>query len=340
MRKWIICVAALIIFINRTLWAQGVTKVGTTAAGFLNIDVGAKAVSMGGAFVSMADDITAMYWNSAGIARFSQSQAMFSYAKWIADLSFNYTAITFPLGNLGTIGANATFLTIPDMERTTILEPDGTGELFSAGSYALGLCYARNLTDRFSVGFNMKYVTEQIYHCQAHGVALDVGTLFTTQFYGLAIGMNISNFGTKMRLTGRDMLTQTDIDPQISGNNANINAYLETDRNDMPLMFRVGISMDVLKGMGHSNLILAMDALHPSDDVESINVGSEYVFNEMYALRAGYKSLFAKDSNEGPSFGAGVKYRLMGQTAIILDYAYLDFGVFNNVQTFSLRLVF
>jgi hypothetical protein len=64
-------------------------------------------------------------------------------------------------------------------------------------------------------------------------------------------------------------------------------------------MFRVGVSMDVLKGAGNSNLILAIDALHPNDDVESVNVGGEYMYNEMFALRAGYKTVFARDSEEG-----------------------------------------
>ncbi len=333
-------IVIFIILFRIPLFAQSVTKVGTTAAGFLNIDVGARAISMGGAFTSIANDITSMYWNSAGIARLSQSQAMFSHSEWIADMAFNYSGIAIPMGNWGTLGANATFLTMSDMERTTIAEPDGTGEMFSAGSYSVGLCYARNLTDRFSIGINLKLVNEHIYHSQAYGVALDVGTLFTTRFYGLTMGMNISNFGTKMQLSGRNMLTQSDIDPQIYGNNPNINAHLDTDRYDMPLLFRIGVSMDVLKGAGNSNLILAVDALHPNDDVESLNLGGEYTFNEMYSLRAGYRSLFVEDANGGLSLGAGLKYRLKGQSKIVVDYAYLDFGVLKSIQIFTFGLYF
>jgi len=47
-----------------------------------------------------------------------------------------------------------------------------------------------------------------------------VGTLFDTQYYGLKIGMSICNYGTKMQMGGRDMLIQTDIDPQISATTA------------------------------------------------------------------------------------------------------------------------
>jgi long-subunit fatty acid transport protein len=339
MKKYI-AIALMTSFIATQAFSQEVTKVGTTAASFLNIDVGARALGMGGSFVSVADDISSMYWNPAGVARLSGPQALFTHSRWIADVNFNYAAFALPMGNFGTLGANATFLTMDEMERTTVYEPDGTGEMFDAGSYAFGLSYARNLTDRFSIGFNFKYINEKIYHSSASGAAFDVGTLFDTQYYGLKIGMSITNYGTKMQMGGRDMLIQTDIDPLISGNNRNINADLKTDAFDLPLMFRVGLSMDVLKGTGDSNLILSVDALHPNDDVESVNAGGEYWFHKMFALRAGYKSLFAKDSEEGLCLGAGIHYKLMGYTNLMIDYAYEDFGVLKDVQLFSLGLGF
>jgi hypothetical protein len=104
-------------------------------------------------------------------------------------------------------------------------------------------------------------------------------------------------------------------------------------------MFRIGVSMDVLKGIGKSNLILAVDALHPNDDYESMNVGCEYIFNNMFSLRAGYKSLFNKESEEGLSLGAGVNIP-MGGARLVLDYAYHDFGVLNDIQKITIGLGF
>jgi hypothetical protein len=316
-----------------------VTKVGTTAVGFLNIDVGAQAVAMGGAYAAVAQDATAMYWNPSGIARSEQFEALFQHTRWIADISLNYLGIVIPIRGVGSFGVNMTSLGMDDMERTTISNPEGTGETFSAGSSALGISYARNLTDRFSVGFNVKYITEKIYHSSATGVAFDVGTLFLTNFSGLKIGMSISNYGPKIRMGGRDMLTQVDIDPLVHGNNKNMNANLKTDAFDLPLMFRVGVAIDVLKGMANSNLILAVDALHPNNDVESINVGAEYVLNRMIFLRGGYNTLFAKDSETGLSFGGGLKYTIGGPT-LVLDYAYRDFGILNQIQMFTLGVRF
>jgi hypothetical protein len=320
-------------------FSQSVTKVGTTAAPHLLIDVGPRATGMGGAYVAVANDATAMYWNPAGIASVTGFAATFTNAKWIADLSFNYAGAVLALGEFGHLGFNATFLTMDEIERTTIFSPDGTGELFDAGHYAVGLSYARNLTDRFAIGFNAKFINDRMYHSSAHGFALDVGALFRTQLNGLTLGMSISNYGTKMQLDGRDLQIQYDVDPGRTGNNPNINARLQTDRYDLPLTFRVGVSMDVLKGKSDSNLILAVDALHPSDDLEYVNVGGEYVFHEMFFLRGGYKELFAKDSEAGLSFGGGIRYNMMGSTDLRFDYSYVDFGVFDAVHMFSVDLI-
>jgi len=339
MRKYIPLILGLLMGFHAQAHAQGVTKTGTTAASFLLIDVGPRGTGMGSAYVSVANDATAMYWNPAGIARLDNFQATFSNTKWIADLSFNYAGAVLALGEFGNLGVNATFLTMDQIERTTISSPDGTGEFFDAGSYAVGLSYARNLTDRFSIGFNAKFINERLYHSNAHGFALDVGALFHTQFNGLTLGMSISNYGTKMRLDGRDLQVQHDVNRGVSGNNPNINARLQTDDFDLPLTFRVGVSMDVLNGVYDSNLLLSVDALHPSDDLEFINIGGEYVFHDLFSLRAGYKELFAKDSEQGLSFGGGVRYNVLGgATTFNFDYSYIDLGLFDAIHMFSVGL--
>jgi hypothetical protein len=337
MNRYVMVLSVLLLFFQSPVFA--VTKVGTTAASFLGIDVGPRGSSMGSACVSTATDATAMYWNPAGIARLSKFQAVFANTKWIADLSFNYAGAVLALGNFGNVGINATFLTMDEIERTTIANPDGTGEMFDAGCYAFGLSYARTLTDLFAIGFNAKYINERMYHSSAHGFALDVGALFDTKFHGITLGMSISNYGTKMQLDGRDLQVQHDVDPRVYGNNPNINARLQTDAFDLPLLLRTGISMDVLKGMYNSNFIVSVDALHPSDDVEYINIGGEYILYKMFFLRAGYKQLFSEDSEQGLTFGGGLQYTIQATgTSLHFDYAFLDFGVFSSIHMFSIGL--
>src|SRR3972149_9786649 len=185
MRRSIVLVLGLLIVFGSAANGQGVTKVGTTSASFLAIDVGPRGTGMGSAYVSVANDATAMYWNPAGIAKLANFQAMFSSTRWIADLSFNYAGAVLPLSDFGNIGVNATFLTIDEIERTTIVQPDGTGEFFDAASYAIGLSYARKLSEQFSIGFNAKYINERLYHSNATGFAFDVGAQFDTRLKGL-----------------------------------------------------------------------------------------------------------------------------------------------------------
>ncbi len=321
-----------------SLEAGEVTKVGTTAAPFLTISVGARALGMGGAFVGVANDASALFWNVAGIARLQRPSIIFNHSQWLADINFDFAGLVAPLGSAGTIGASFTSLNTPDMEQTTELNPEGTGVRFSVGSFAFSLSYARKLTDRFFIGFTGKFVRETIFNSHATGVALDVGTLFQTPLSGLTLGMSISNFGTKMNMSGDDLLIQVDPDPTISGNNETINALFQTDDFDMPLLFRVGIAYELVKNETH-RVLLAVDALHPNDNDESLNLGGEYRFQDSMSLRAGYRALFLQDSEEGFTLGAGLNSQL-GSLRFRLDYAYEDFGRLNNVQKFTILLGF
>jgi opacity protein-like surface antigen len=339
----------VIIFIFIWEHAPAVTKVGTTAAPFLTIGIGARAIGMGGSFVSIANDATAMFWNPSGLSLLQSREVVFIHTNWIADINFQYAGIVTPISGFGTIGVNVTYINLIDeMERTTELEPEGTGETFSANSYAIGLAYARGLTDRFSIGANVKYIRETIFNSVAEGFAIDIGTIFVTPFNGLRLGTSISNFGTKMQMKGKDLAVQKDIDPNSAGNNETVLASLQTDEFDLPLLLRVGISYDVFRSE-RNFLTVSVDALHPNDNIENVNLGAEYTFNKIFSLRGGYKSLTpgkingsSKDiaSEEGFTLGAGLKYKIFGNTEIKIDYAYEDFGIFNNIQKFSLAISF
>ncbi len=338
--KKIANVIVIVSLLATLVMAQNVTKVGTTAAPFLNVGIGARAIGMGGAFVSMANDANSLYWNPAGIALIAGNEAIFNHSEWIADINFDFAGFALNLGGIGSVGAFANFMTMGEMDVTTELYPEGTGQRFNAGSYALGVSYARSLTDRFSIGFNFKYVHEYILNSSASGIAVDIGTVFITQFRGLRLGACISNFGTKMRMSGRDLLVQYDVDPQRRGSNENINANLQTDAYDMPLNLRVGVSYNALQDSKQHDLWLSIDAVHPSDNVEMINLGAEYLLANMFALRGGYASLFSKDSEQGLTLGAGLNYGFGQRLKLKVDYAYESFGRFDYIQKFTLGLAF
>jgi opacity protein-like surface antigen len=331
-----------------------VTKVGTTAAQFLKIGVGARAIAMGGAFVAVANDVTGLYWNPAGIARMPRSEAILLHTEWLADVNFDYAGIAIKIGRLGTVGASITSVDMADMKVRTELQPEGTGEFFAAGDIAGSIAFARNLTDRFSIGFNAKYVHQRIWHMSTSGFAIDVGTLFTTQFKDMKIGMSISNFGTNMEMSGRDTREFIDINPDANGSNDKIPSHLQLDSWSLPLIFRVGVSIDPINTDKH-RLTVALDALHPNDNRERLNIGAEYSLRNMVFLRGGLKSVQftapsgdsefgimepVTDSEEGFTVGAGVHLPIGSFAKLKLDYAYADFGRLQDVQRFSLSIEF
>ena len=190
---------SLLFFATAAIRAQGqdVSKTGTTAATFLEIPVGAPAIAMGGAFVSLSSDVTSLYWNAAGSALLQQNEIVAIHTTWLAYTKFDYAGFVLPLGSLGTLGFSFTSLSMEDMKVRTVGQPEGTGEFFSAGDLSGGVSFARRLTDRFLIGFTAKYIQQTIWHESANAFAIDAGTLFRTDLFGgMVIGAAISNFGT------------------------------------------------------------------------------------------------------------------------------------------------
>jgi hypothetical protein len=342
MKTFLQCIVMIGLLSPELLLGQGVSKTGTVAATFLEIPVGAPAVGMGSAFVSLANDATSLYWNPAGSAWLLQSEVLAMHTTWIADTRFDYASFVLPLEGFGTLGVNFTSLNMDDMKVTTVERPEGTGEYFSAGDMAVGVSYAHRLTDRFTIGFNAKYIQQTIWHESATAFAIDVGTIFRTDLIGgLTIGATLSNFGTPMRMSGRDARQFGMLDPTKQGTNSQIPQDIEMDSWDLPLLFQIGVSTTPLKTDNY-RLTIAADALHPNDNYESVNVGGEFAFQDILFLRGGYSSLGLPDREGGLSLGFGLSSNgfLSSSTTIRFDYAYRDMGRLSNINVFSLSARF
>lgn len=337
-----LCLHFLTLAIPHPLLSQfniDVSKVGTTAAPFLEIDVGSRAIGMGSAFVAIANDATALYWNPAGISRLPGNEMVFIHTAWIANINYDFVGAVFHLKNKGAIGISLVSLSTDEMKVRTVDQPEGTGEMFGVSDLAMGLTYARNLTDRFSIGFNGKLIQQNIWNMSATGFAFDIGTLFTSPLAGMKIGMSISNFGGKLQMLGKDTFVNFDLAPDQEGSNDRIPANLKTDKFSLPLLFRVGIALDALT-LRSSRVMIAVDAVHPNNNTEYLNLGVEYSSHDWLFLRAGFNNLWVRDGEGGPTLGGGLKYGLSRQVRIIIDYSYQDFGRLRNAQSFSLALEF
>jgi len=312
----------------------GVNKTGTTAAKFLSIEVGSNAVGMGGAYTSIANDATAMYWNPAGLSFHDTKEVYFNHANWIADISFDYFGITFPMNNKSVLGFNLTSVTMDEME-VTRYGNENTGETFRAADYAIGSAYALNLTDRFSVGFNGKYIQQSIANSHAKGFAVDFGTLFITPF-GFTLGTSISNFGPKLRMTGDDLLIGADVDENIEGNNESVTGVLSTDYFDLPLVLRIGVSEQFQMGP-RNQIIISADAISPNDNANYINAGLKLqLLDGLISLYAGANSLFLDNAESEFSFGGGITIPQILNNSLSVYFTHEQMKFLGNSQQLSI----
>tara|TARA_S200000501_G_scaffold81790_1_gene73858 strand:- start:102099 stop:103109 length:1011 start_codon:yes stop_codon:yes gene_type:complete len=315
-----------------------VDKTGTTAAKFLSIDVGSKAVGMGGAFTSIADDASAMYWNPAGLSYFNTREVYFNHADWIADISFDYFGFSIPLRPGRAIGINITSLTMGDME-VTRYGNENTGETFQASDYAAGFTYSMNLTDRFSIGINGKYIQQTIASSSARGAAMDMGTIFETPF-GFRLGTAISNFGPKLKMSGDDLLIAADVNQVIEGNNESVTGILSTERFDLPLSLRFGISNEIKMG-AIGQVLWSVDAVSPNDNANYINSGVEVtLLNNLLFFRAGANSMFLSDREKEYSFGFGLNVPGVMRNKIFLNYSFETMEYLGSTQQLGIRVGF
>ncbi len=334
-------VALLTAAVMQSVPAQGVRKLGTAAAPFLRIPVGARASGMGNAFVSMQGDPASLYWNPAGLALTPSTSIGIEHVSWMPGIDFEFGGLVLPLGSAGTVGISAIVLHTDEIEITTPVDQMGTGDTYTAMSGAFGVSYCRSLTTTFSIGGTFKYIHERIYNTAASGIAFDIGTLFETPFAGIRLGASISNFGTKMRMDGEDLNVRVDIAPDQEGNNQSVVGRLHTDEFDLPLVMRVGVSGEVFD-TEDLRVTLAADGVNPNDNMPSVNAGAEVaLFGNMLVFRGGYRDLFLEDSEFGMSFGIGVnEVAVAGSLTVTVAYAYQQMVHLGSSDRFSLIVRF
>ena len=83
---------------------------GKTGAEFLLIAAGARPAAMGGAYVAVADDISAVYWNPAGLASLRGRGISATHAEWLSGIRYESLGYGHSVGQLGTLGISAFFL--------------------------------------------------------------------------------------------------------------------------------------------------------------------------------------------------------------------------------------
>ncbi len=314
------------------------TKVGSTLGTFLRIEPGARGAALGNAGSALPGDIEAIYYNTGALGQLEHSAVLYSHADWFAGISHDYIGVALPVRGFGNLYTSVTALNSGEIMVRTVDQPEGTGVNYTVSNVALGLGYGRRITERFSAGLQANYVTERIWNTSQKTMTFNLGTLYRLNGAGAMLGFSLLNVGTQARFTGRDLNITYDADSGTYGDNGSLPGQQSTDSFPLPGLFRLGISWPVAFGDRNRLLFLA-EGLHPNDNSESLNLGTECQLGDLLALRLGYQTLGQEDSQLGLTFGFGVKGRL-GSNAYRFDYAWAGHDYLDDTHRLTMVVEF
>lgn len=327
--KFFLNILTLLLLVGAHLSAQPREKLAQTGLQFLSVVSDARAAALGGSMTSMDLQSTSLFFNPAGMAKMDGFiDVAFSKNSWIADISYNTLSLAVsPFSRrYGVLGFTMQSVDYGEILATEVAPGTEKGyidiEPIKPSAFALGVGYAKDLTDKFSVGGQVKYVRWSLGESQiwlprdssratvkneVTPVAFDFGTIFKTGIRSLTFGMSVRNFSQEIKFSEESF--------------------------QLPLVFSFGISVDVFEFAGYAredhSLVLSVDATHPRSHPEQILLGLDYNFMNTFFLRGGYVS---NRDEENVSFGIGVS-----KLGFTVDYAYTPYGLFDNVQRFSVR---
>lgn len=311
-------VACLVMLAPSSSWAQA--KVGTTGAQFLELGVSARAMGMGEAFTAISNDVSAVYYNPAGLTSLLGREVMVTYIDMPADVQYGFAAYGMPLESIGgVLGIGVYALTSGEMIETTYergveygstIGVAGTGRTFAWNDFALSVGYGRYLTDRFSIGFTLRYIGEFTHDYSASSWSADVGTSYDTGYRGFKLAMAITNFGPDLE-------------------------FIE-QAAPLPINFKFGGTINIVETADHI-VTMAAEGAHPSDNLEKYTSGLEYSFKERFILRVGRRFNYDVD---GFTAGGGLRLPYGEDGLLSVDYAYQDFGILTEVHRFTLGFAF
>lgn len=287
---------------------------GTVTGQFLKLPLSARAVGMGGAQVAVANGVTSIGYNPAGMMSVQRYGFGATYTSWFADVQYSYVGVAGRLDDIGTIGASVIMLSTDEMKETTPAFPEGTGRTFRSSEYAFSLAFARQVTDQFVVGINAKVIMSNLANLAETDLgsstfAFDIGTLYDVPILKSRIGVSLTNIGKDLE-------------------------YI-TESYSLPTALRFGVLVDIIKEDNHS-MVTTLQVTRLNDAEEQYNLGAEYMLNNMFALRGGWKFAYDQENVTG---GFGMKLGTFGIDGAV-DYGYNNFTYLPGTHSFTLELMF
>ena len=288
-RRSVIISAFLLGVLANSLWAKGVA---TSGAITLQHPLGARACGLAEAYTAVEGEINVLHYNPAGLISLPGRQASFSYQRGLADDNFCSLLYAQPT-RLGVFAGAFSYYTVGDIE---LIDLDGNEWTVKAKQdYVIVAGFASEFLEKCPMGINLKVISSRVVEAEsATAFAVDFGALYHPPLEGLAIGLAIQNFGTKLK-------------------------FIE-EGDPLPLTIRLGSAYR--RSFGNQQIMLSVDFPYLIYE-QKINpaIGFEYNWRKMIQGRVGYK--FNSDDT-GLVFGLGFSYQ-----KYIIDYA---FGLANKLE--------
>ncbi len=270
---------------NLTGWTKDIhPKTGTSAFPFLKINLGARAVGMGGAFTGLADDESTLHYNPAGIASFEGKRFIAGYHNYFADMQSGFLGYTNQFSERLCWGGWVSYLNYGEF-----IETDTSGNVlgdFSGGDILAAVTLAVKQGHNFALGGTMKLIYERVHEYSATGVAVDLGAKYSSDRGRFGAGLMIQNLGKQLSALG-------------------------VEKYRLPLTFRGGLSIRPRA----FPLIVASDVILPVDNDVILALGADYYEFKPFYARLGWNSFGSNfrgaDSDDtwaGLSLGVGFDY--------------------------------
>lgn len=333
----------LIVFLSayQIVSASGGNRNGTGGAAQLLIPAGVRGIALGGSNVSLSTGLESLFWNPAGLTRTNNSiEAAFSHMSHIADIGVSYGAVSADVEGVGMFALSIKSLSIGEIDVTTVQHPDGTGQKYTPQMLTAGISFAKNLSDRVSVGLTANLINETLSLVSSTGVAFNIGVMYSGLggMEGLSLGLVMKNIGPPMKYSGSGLNIQaTSVDLERPGQ------YYKVEAATFELPSSLEIGMAYKLNLGQSDAVLLSSTFQNNNfSGDYYKVGAEYNFQNLLSVRGGYILAPEYDENEyvyGLTAGLGTSFQFEG-LQVKADYAYRDVKYFGGNHVFGITFGF
>jgi len=343
---------------------QDNTAYGGASGEFLLLGAGARGTALGGAYAALATDVTAMYYNPAGLAQLSRPGVMLSANSYIAGTKYAWAGIAFPMGGgVRSLGISLGSFGFSDQPIYTLEDPDGNGRTYSVRQTFISGTLAQNFSDRFSAGVSLKFISDRLGTAKASGVAVDFGTNFHASVGARPIRASfvIQNLGTNLQHSGQDLIVGVTREPPLGTIDVPQepqSAVLSTTSWTLPVLFKVGVALDLVS-QGNNRLTVLSEFTQPNNTKPGAGAGFEWSMQNIgqrgfsVAARGSYSlqpdnqtsdltiGIPTRESSgtftaDGLALGGGIEFA-RGNTRLGFDYAWKSLGTLGstNFLTFT-----